>query len=139
MKTSPGTHELSNASRRIARGAGAVFLAAGGLKFFKLGVFISLLTQMRVPFPALLGVLVPLLEVCGGVGLMARRGVRMSAGLLALDMAGALVLVGLPHRARRVGEYSVGGEAWRTPLEIVLLLAMLWLIFSEQKTAEREA
>lgn len=139
MKLPTENYELPKASRFIARTAGVVFVAAGVLKLFAVGVFTSLLAQMNVPLPAVWGVLVPLLEVCGGLSLIALRGVRVSAILLALDMTFALVLVGLPQHARHVGAYSVGGEAWRIPLEIVLLLAMLWLVFSKGETTEREA
>jgi uncharacterized membrane protein YphA (DoxX/SURF4 family) len=123
-------------SRRIAVTAGALFFAAGVFKTFLLtrtgstpgGAFVDFLEQLGVPFPAFFAVAVPLLEVVGGARLIANRTPRLWAGLLACDMAAAIFLVGAPGRKIQVGEYSVGGEAWRLPLELILLLAMLWLL-----------
>lgn len=125
-------------SRRIAVTSGLLFLAAGVFKMLLLarsgstpgGAFAGFLEQLGVPFPTFFAVAVPALEIVGGASLVANRKPRLWAGLLACDMAAAILLVGAPGKKIQLGEHSIGGEAWRLPLEVILLIAMLWLLAS---------
>lgn len=111
--------------------AGWLFVLAGAFKFFV--PFSAALAQLGVPLPALFGVLVPLVEVLGGLSLVLRRKLplrvaRFCAALLAFDMAAAIALVGVPGalgHPLRVGGVTIGDEAWRLPLEIALLIVAL--------------
>jgi uncharacterized membrane protein YphA (DoxX/SURF4 family) len=124
-------------SRSIAVAAGVLFIAAGALKLLLAarggsppgasGAFAGFLEQLGVPFPAFFAVAVPVVEVVGGAGLIFNRAPRLWAAALAGDMAAAIFLVGAPGKKVEVGTHSVGGEAWRLPLEVILLCAMLWL------------
>lgn len=118
----------SNAGWNVARiVAGLLFVAAGAFKFVV--PFTPALAALGVPLPALFGVLVPLVEVLGGLSLILRRRVpvrvaRFATALLALDMLTAITLVGVPGalgHPLRVGGIFIGDEAWRLPLEILLL------------------
>ncbi|MGI8756001.1 MAG: hypothetical protein ACR2MB_09095, partial [Acidimicrobiales bacterium] len=66
---------------------------------------------------------------------------RVLAALLCLDMLAALFLVGVPGRAGKkhaVGSHSIGGEAWRAPLEIALFLIALGCVFARDETKNRD-
>jgi uncharacterized membrane protein YphA (DoxX/SURF4 family) len=125
-------------SRRIAVTAGVLFIAAGAFKLLLAahdgstpgasGAFAGFLEQLGVPIPAFFAVAVPLVEVVGGASLISNYAPRLWAAALAGDMATAIFLVGAPDRKIQVGEHFVGGEAWRLPLEVILLLAMLWIL-----------
>ncbi len=123
-------------SRSIAVTSGVLFVAAGALKLLLAarggstpgGEFAGFLGQLGVPFPAFFAVAVPVVEVAGGASLIFNRAPRLWAAALAGDMAVAIFLVGVPGKKIQVGQHSVGGEAWRLPLEVILLLAMLWLL-----------
>lgn len=134
-------------SRRIAVTAGVLFVAAGAFKLLLAArggstpsvgsAFADFLEQLGVPFPAFFAIAVPLVEVAGGAGLVFNRAPRLWAGLLACDMAAAIYLVGAPGRKIQVGAHSVGGEAWRLPLEMILLLAMAWLLIFPPQQKEK--
>jgi uncharacterized membrane protein YphA (DoxX/SURF4 family) len=115
-----------------------VFALAGGLKLAANAAhlaiperapgFASVLQVLGAPLPQVLGWGIPLLEVVGAWCLYTRHFERVAAALLALDMAGAIVTVGIPGllgRPVRVGELSIGAEPWRLPLEASLLLVCL--------------
>jgi len=111
--------------------AGTVFVLAG---LFKLlagrGEFARMLEFSKVPLPQVISVAVPLLEIVGGAALCANRQTRIFAALLACDMIAAIVLVGIPGKRGRVFSaqgHTVGDEAWRLPLELVLLIICVWL------------
>ncbi len=124
----------------LRRLSATVFIFAG---IFKLGLlifslvspsrlpsFTALLATLNVPFPQIFAFTVPLLEIIGGAQLWRKQQVRIWAALLACDMSVAIALVGIPAkfgRAPKMGALSVGGESWRLPLEIGLLLMCLFL------------
>ena len=90
-----------------------------------------MLLQIGVPLPFLVAAVSPVLEIVGGIGLISNRGARAWALLLACDMIGAILLVGIPGKMGRVisvGQTQIGGEAWRLPLEIGLLFMMIYFV-----------
>jgi uncharacterized membrane protein YphA (DoxX/SURF4 family) len=124
----------------LCLGTGLLFVAAGSLKFLLpspgAGVdagahgFGQMLSMLNVPFPMVFGHLVPATEVLGGLGLMTRRSRRLWTVPLILDMVMAIALIGLPGALGRpvhIGSMSIGSEPWRLPLEVGLLIALLWL------------
>ena len=120
--------------------AGTFKLLAFALQVFapqlKAPSFTALLQVLGVPFPLFFALAVPLLEVVGGVALWRRRAVRIFAFLLAGDMMVAIITVGWPARlgrAPRLNGESFGGEAWRLPLEIGLLIACVVLALRREK------
>lgn len=128
------------ATRGVQVTAGILFILTGLLKLLMPAPgpgwhaggrgFGEVLAMLGVPFPAFFGYAVPGLEVLGGLSLITNRGSRYAAALLAIDMLMAIKLVGGPGargQALKVGQHSIGTEPWRLPLEVILLLAMLWL------------
>jgi len=126
--------------------AGVLFILAGTFKLlapapegstpFASRAFAQMLLQTGVPLPLVFAVAIPALEIIGGISLISGKGKRIFAALLALDMIGAIFLVGIPGKSGRVfsiGETKIGGEAWRLPLEIALLLLMLWVVFKREE------
>ena len=122
--------------------SGVLFILAGAFKFLAPApggstlegqrAFAQALSGLGVPIPFVMAALIPALEVVGGVGLISGKGRKLWALLLALDMIGAIFLVGLPGKFGRVvsvGESTIGAESWRLPLEIGLLLLMLYVLF----------
>ena len=109
----------------LRRCVGVVFVLAGVLKLTHVATFASLLAQCRVPMPAAFAVAVPLLEIVGGAALFQKRWARLAAGLLAMDMVFAIALVGLRSERLRFDDFTVGGEAWRLPLELGLLASLI--------------
>ena len=120
----------------LRRSISAVFLFAGALKLFKLPAFAAVLGRCGVPVPGLFGVSVPLLELLGGACLWRGRATRPAAAPLAVDMVFALALIGLPGKRLRAGAVTVGGEAWRAPLETALLLGLLYLAWRGRDAAD---
>jgi uncharacterized membrane protein YphA (DoxX/SURF4 family) len=123
----------------LCLGVGLLFVAAGLLKFllppgpgFQGGArgFGQMLATLNVPLPMVFGYLVPATEVLGGLGLITRRHKRLWTVPLIVDMVMAITLVGLPGtlgRPVRIGSVAIGDEPWRLPLEVGLLIALLWL------------
>lgn len=122
--------------------SGVLFVLAGVFKFLAPApggstlegqrAFAQALSQLGVPLPFVMAALIPALEVVGGIGLISGKGRKLWALLLALDMIGAIFLVGLPGKSGRVvsvGATTIGTESWRLPLEIGLLLLMLYVLF----------
>lgn len=109
---------------------GIVFVLAGTFKLFSIGGFAEVLRQSGAPLPAFFAVIIPATEIGGGAALLKNFQVRPVATILAVEMVFALVLVGAPgmRGARfRAGGFTIGGEAWRVPLEIALLGALVFL------------
>ena len=78
---------------------GVVFLMHGYQKLFKMGFHgvAGMLGHMGIPMPLFFAVIVTLVEFVGGILLIAGVAVRISASLIAVDMAVALLKVHLPH------------------------------------------
>lgn len=88
----------------------------------------------------LTALIVPPLEVAAGIALWRNRRTRLCAALLALDMLGAILSVGVPGkfgRSTEISGHKVGAEPWRLPLEVVLLLACAWIAAQRQDTEAR--
>jgi putative oxidoreductase len=74
---------------------GAIFLAHGSQKLFTYGLHgvSGMFGQLGIPIPAVSSVVVTLVEFLGGIALILGLMTRWAAALLAIDMAGAILLV----------------------------------------------
>jgi uncharacterized membrane protein len=125
----------SLAWRFARRFAGIVFCAAGVFKIVAHAPFARFLSALHVPLPQVAALGVATLEIVGGTALLfwprekqRLKAARVLAALLCFDMLAAIALVGAPGiagRTQRVAGHEIGGEAWRVPLEIALLLVAL--------------
>lgn len=125
----------------VRRTAGSLFILAGTFKVLLWGWhrlqpdapdFASALRQLGVPFAEAAALAVPIVEIVAGIFLLRGQWVRLSAAVLAIDMLVAIVLVGLPGwrgQPLQIGAQAIGQEPWRLPLELLLLLAVLWLVW----------
>jgi len=138
---------MKKVSTSFAVSTGVLFILTGAFKFIASApggstlegrrAFAQMLLQIGVPLPFIVAAAIPALEIVGGIGLIANRGARIWAALLAFNMIGAILLVGIPGKQGRgisLGETKIGEESWRLPLEIALLLMMIWLVFVPRQT-----
>ncbi|HEX8235069.1 MAG TPA: DoxX family protein [Abditibacteriaceae bacterium] len=131
------------AVRALRNIAGLVFIMAGAFKFLLLSRFEPVLATLGVPWPGLFACMVSLGEIAGGCVLLAQHHrpwlVRWSGAFLACDMVAAIALVGwrgARGQALQVAGFSLGGESWRLPLEIALLLVALHAVVHPGKANE---
>lgn len=87
--------ELGLAVLRIA--VGIVFAAHGAQKLFTYGIAgtTHAFAEMGIPLALVTAPLIALLEFFGGLALIIGLGTRLAAGLLAIQMIGAILLVHL--------------------------------------------
>ena len=93
MKRIPTNTDLGLAVLRVI--TGTIFVAHGAQKLFIYGFdgVAGGFAQMGVPFPAVVGPMVGLLEFFGGLALMAGLLTRLAGVGLAINMLGAFLLV----------------------------------------------
>ena len=93
--------------------AGVIFMAHGYQKFFMMGLpgVTEFFTQVGAPLPGITAIVVATLELAGGFALLIGFFARFIAIPLALDIAGAIVLVHMKN-----GFFVPGG------VEFVMLL-----------------
>ena len=93
--------------------AGVIFVAHGYQKFFMMGLpgVTGFFTQVGAPLPGITAIVVATLELAGGFALLIGFFARFIAIPLALDIAGAIVLVHIKN-----GFFVPGG------VEFVMLL-----------------
>jgi uncharacterized membrane protein YphA (DoxX/SURF4 family) len=135
--------QMHFAVRALRSITGIVFVVAGGFKLLLLPRFEPVLAALGVPWPGLFAILVPVGEIAAGCTLLAQhhrpRLVRWSGVFLACDMLGAIALVGwrgARGQSLQVAGFSLGGEPWRLPLEIVLLLVAVHAVVHPGKANE---
>ena len=142
--------------------AGGVFITLGAMKFFDrilLGTdavtiplgpegFAQYLAAIGVPFPLFNAYMVCLVEILCGLGLIASafapfasRFTRLCALPLVGDMVVALATVGVPnllgHPVMMQG-VAVTQQAWRLPLEAVLLVICALFLWRPLPTPSKE-
>jgi putative oxidoreductase len=103
--------------------AGVVFVGFGAGKFINHGSELASFKSYGLPVPELFVIVIGLIELVGGVLLIAGRLVRPVALVLAADMVGAIVVSGLAR-----------GEIISLTLAPIELIAMV-LLLSPQRTA----
>ena len=138
LPTSPPSEPF--ARRHTRQISGGLFILAGAFKlivpFLGGPNFADFARALHLPFPQLFALALPLIEIGGGACLLLNRHIRPAAAILAIDMIFAIGLVGAPGlrgQAIKIGATSIGTEAWRVPLEVMLLIAMLFLTFERKK------
>jgi uncharacterized membrane protein YphA (DoxX/SURF4 family) len=131
------------AVRALRAVTGIGFIAAGAFKLLLLPRFEPVLAALGVPWPALFAALVPLGEIAAGCAFLAQhhqpRLLRWCGAFLACDMLAAIALVGwrgIRGQSLQVAGFSLGGEPWRLPLEIALLLVALHAVVHPGKANE---
>ena len=89
----PRQAQLALGLIRIA--AGVIFMAHGYQKFFMMGIdgVTGFFTQVGVPLPGIMAIVVATLELVGGLALFLGIFGRFVAVLLALDILGAILTV----------------------------------------------
>lgn len=87
---------------------GIVFLVHGYQKLFKFGFHgvAGMFGHMGIPLPAVMAVVVTLVEFVGGILLIAGLAVRIAAALIAIDMIVAILVVHLKNGFFNPGGYE---------------------------------
>ncbi|GLZ35686.1 membrane protein [Lentzea sp. NBRC 105346] len=101
---------LKDVTALVARiGVGVVFLAHGWQKFTEWGLdgTAAAFGKMGVPLPTVSAWFAATVEVAGGLALIAGVALPVAGILLAVDMAGALVIVHLPNGLLGQGGYEL--------------------------------
>lgn len=98
---------------------GAVFMTHGLPKLLQTPTYAEIFAQIGLPAPTFMALLIGAIEVAGGLLLLVGCSVRLAAGLLALVMLGAIVLV-------KFAKGFVNG--WE--FDMVLMAAALSLVLS---------
>ena len=98
--------------------AGGFFVAVSLGKFFEHANETHDFDRYGVPFPATAVTVVGIVELLGGLALIAGFGTRIAAAALAADMAGAVATAGRVEG----GTFNLGVA----PLLFVLMLVLLW-------------
>ena len=81
--------------RALAAAAGVVFVGFGAAKFVNHGAELASFRTYGLPAPELLVYAVGVLELAGGLALIAGRGLRIAALFLAGDMVAAIAVSGI--------------------------------------------
>lgn len=118
------TARLKDVTALVARiGLGVVFIAHGWQKFTEWGMDATAASfvKMGIPMPELSAWFVATVELVGGVALILGLALPIAGSLLAVAMAGAVVLVHLPN-----GLINEGGYEY----QLVLTVASLALGFN---------
>jgi uncharacterized membrane protein YphA (DoxX/SURF4 family) len=105
---------------RVAVVAGVIFFFAGLVKFVFHHWELNAFRSFGLPFPSALEIFAGLLEMVGGVFLVARRCVAPVAALLSITMVVAIGASGIGH----------GDVIPSLTLAPALLIAMLYLLLS---------
>jgi putative oxidoreductase len=118
----PGRSRLDWALLAIRLVVGIVFAVHGGQKLFVFGFggVIGFFGKMGIPLPAIAGPVVTLVELLGGLALLAGVATRIAALLIACDMLGAILFVHL-----RNGFFLPQGYEYALTLLIVALALAL--------------
>lgn len=98
--------------------SGGVFVAFGAGKFLNHASELASFKAYGLPVPGVFVVVIGVIEVVGGVLLIAGVLIRPAAAVLAGDMIGAIIISGIAR-----GELI---SLTLAPVELVAMLALLW-------------
>jgi putative oxidoreductase len=102
----------------VRAASGGVFIAFGAGKFVNHASELASFKTYGLPAPGVFVVVIGVIEVVGGVLLIAGVLLRPAAAVLAGDMIGAIVISGIAR-----GELI---SLTLAPVELVAMLALLW-------------
>jgi putative oxidoreductase len=109
----------ATALKRARLGAGAVFVIFGLGKFLDHAAELSSFETYGIPWPELMVYAVGVLEVVGGLALLAGVAVAPVALLMAGNMAVAIVVSG-------IGEGEVVPSLTLAPVLLIVMVLLLW-------------